>query len=427
MGRCARRLVVVVCALVAMLCAAPVARAHPGLKSSAIVSIKADGTLIVSVHHDALAFALNDISERVEDEPMNALLDGPPADLAAALVESRERFQTLMRVEAEGVPVALTITEAPTPEKVGEWVKSGYSPRLPVKMDFVTRGALPVSAKSVVFFFPEILSSVVVTIERPGQEPATMVAQGGHASPEVPIALRASVVGGAPEAGAVHPSAAAQTPGAAAPEPAATEPAPTEPAQPAPVQTDAAPIVLNPMGFIILGFEHILPDGLDHILFVLGLFLLNAKLKPLLIQITCFTLAHSVTLALAARGWVSVPGSIVEPIIAASIAFVAIENIFTTKVSPWRPALIFVFGLIHGLGFAGAFQEAVHAETIPLGPVMLFNVGVELGQLAVVGIAFVLVGWAINKPWYRARISIPASALIAAVGLWWTFERVFLQ
>lgn len=417
MRRCARRLVVMMCALVAALGAAQVAVAHPGLKSSAVVSIKADGTLILSVHHDALAFALNDISERVDDEPMNALLEGPPADLAAALVESHERFQTLMRVEADGQSVEMKITDGPTPEKVGAWVASGYSPRLPVKMDFVTGGKLPLSTRSVVLFFPEILSDVVVTIERPGQEPASMVARGGHASPEVPIRLAGAPVGEPIGAGTAGPGAVAQNSAASA-----VEPAPSgEPV------SEAGPTVLNPMGFVILGFEHILPDGLDHILFVLGLFLLNAKLKPLLIQITCFTMAHSVTLALAARGWVSVPGSIVEPIIAASIAFVAIENIFTTKVTPWRPALIFVFGLIHGLGFAGAFQEAVHVETIPLGPVMLFNVGVELGQLAVVGIAFAVVGWAINKPWYRARISIPASALIAAMGLWWTFERVFLE
>lgn len=375
------------------------ARAHPGVNTSAVVTVKRDGAVVVQVHHDALAFALNDISQRIEDEPMNELLDGPPEDLALALHEGRERFQTLMRMEADGAPVALRLKDGPTPDKVRDWLAAGRTPRIPVKLDFLTEGLIPREAKTLVLFFPEILSDVVVTVERPGEEPISLVAFGGQASPAVPIDLSA-----ASSPPTVHEDAD----------------------QKDDAKEHAQPRVLNPMGFILLGFEHILPDGLDHILFVLGLFLLNAKLKPLLIQITCFTLAHSVTLALAAGGWVHVPGAIVEPVIAASIAFIAIENLFTTKVHPWRPALIFVFGLIHGLGFAGAFQESIGAERIPLGPVLLFNVGVELGQLAVVGIAFALVGWALNKTWYRKGIAIPASLAIAAAGLWWTVERTLL-
>jgi hypothetical protein len=375
------------------------ARAHPGVNASAVVTVKRDGAIIVQVHHDALAFALNDISQRIDDEPMNQLLDGPPEDLAQALQEGRERFQALMRVEADGAPIALRLVEGPTPEMVRDWLASGRTPRIPVKLEFVSEGSVPRDARTLVFFFPEILSDVVVTVERPGEEPISMVAFGGQPSPGVPIDLRVAVA------------------------PASVSDAGDQKDQPS--QQDQ-PRVLNPMGFIVLGFEHILPDGLDHILFVLGLFLLNARLKPLLIQITCFTVAHSVTLALAASGHINVPGSIVEPVIAASIAFVAIENLFTTKVHPWRPVLIVAFGLIHGLGFAGAFQESIGAERVPLGPVLLFNVGVELGQLAVVGIAFVLVGWALGKPWYRKWVAIPASLAIAAAGLWWTVERTLL-
>lgn len=102
------------------------------------------------------------------------------------------------------------------------------------------------------------------------------------------------------------------------------------------------------LNYIPVGFDHILPKGLDHILFVLGLFFLSTRMGPLLWQISAFTLAHTVTLALGALGLVNVPGSIVEPLIAASITFVAVENILSKGFSKWRPVVVFVFGLLHG-------------------------------------------------------------------------------
>ena len=109
--------------------------------------------------------------------------------------------------------------------------------------------------------------------------------------------------------------------------------------------------------YLWLGYTHILPKGLDHILFVLGLFLLSAQLKPLLLQVTSFTIAHSITLGLSMYGIVSLPSRIVEPLIALSIAYVAIENLVTRELKPWRIALVFMFGLLHGLGFAGVLRE----------------------------------------------------------------------
>ena len=181
------------------------------------------------------------------------------------------------------------------------------------------------------------------------------------------------------------------------------------------------------VSYIPIGFDHILPKGLDHILFVLGLFFLSTRLGPLLWQISAFTLAHTVTLALGAMGWVSVPGSIVEPLIAASITYVAVENLITNKLSRWRPVVIFVFGLLHGLGFASVLEEYGLPEAQFFPALVGFNVGVEFGQLTVIAIAFALVGvWFRNKPWYRARIAVPASVLIALVGAYWFVERVFL-
>ncbi len=170
-----------------------------------------------------------------------------------------------------------------------------------------------------------------------------------------------------------------------------------------------------------------MPKGLDHILFVLGLFFLSTHLRPLLWQVTAFTLAHTVTLALGAMGWVTVPASIVEPLIAASITYVAIENVFTSGLSRWRPFVIFGFGLLHGLGFASVLGEFGIPDDQFFPALIAFNVGVELGQLTVISLAFLAVGmWFRNRPWYRSRISIPASLVIATIGAYWFFERVFL-
>lgn len=178
--------------------------------------------------------------------------------------------------------------------------------------------------------------------------------------------------------------------------------------------------------YIPVGFDHILPKGLDHILFVLGLFFLAARLRPLLWQVSAFTLAHTVTLALATLGYVSVPASIVEPLIAASIAFVAIENIVFPHLGPWRPVIVFGFGLLHGLGFASVLGEFGLPSGSFVPALIGFNIGVELGQLTVIAAAFLLVGWAWRKPWYRQVIAIPASAAIALVGIWWVIERTLL-
>ncbi|KAF0177661.1 MAG: hypothetical protein FD161_2305 [Limisphaerales bacterium] len=187
---------------------------------------------------------------------------------------------------------------------------------------------------------------------------------------------------------------------------------------PAPVRGNTA------WQFIELGFTHILPKGLDHILFVLGLFLLSPKLKPLLWQVTAFTLAHSITLALAVLGIFALPGRVVEPLIALSIAVVAIENLFRTEVSPWRWAAVFGFGMIHGMGFAGVLSE-VGLPREQLGTALLcFNVGVELGQFAVIALAFAATKWCENRAWYGPWVRRPACVLIALAGVVWTVERL---
>jgi HupE / UreJ protein len=178
--------------------------------------------------------------------------------------------------------------------------------------------------------------------------------------------------------------------------------------------------------YLVLGFTHILPLGTDHVLFVLGIFLLSTRIRPVLFQVTAFTLAHTVTLGLSIYGILSLPSTVVEPLIALSIAYVAIENVVTSKLSSWRIAVVFGFGLLHGLGFAGALKELGLPRSQFLTALAGFNVGVELGQLTVVTLAFLLLAsWARHRTWYRRLVVVPASLAIAAIGLLWTVERVF--
>ena len=176
--------------------------------------------------------------------------------------------------------------------------------------------------------------------------------------------------------------------------------------------------------YLWLGYTHILPKGLDHILFVLGIFLLSPRWRTMLLQVTAFTVAHSITLGLSIYGIVSLPSRIVEPLIALSIAYVAIENLVTRELKPWRLALVFMFGLLHGLGFAGVLRELGLPREEFLTALVTFNLGVEGGQLTVIAAALLLVAPFMKKGWYRQGVVIPASLVIAAIGLYWTITRL---
>lgn len=206
---------------------------------------------------------------------------------------------------------------------------------------------------------------------------------------------------------------------------AAKRPAP-EAGQAAPTAAPDANAEESVVGrFLMLGFTHILPEGLDHILFVLGLFFFSTFFRPLLLQVTAFTIAHSITLGLSLLGIFSLPSRLVEPLIALSIAVVALENIFFRKMRPSRFLIVFAFGLVHGLGFAGVLKGLGLPENQFLKVLLSFNLGVEGGQLAVIAMAAALTGWMWKKPWYFRRVVVPVSALIAATGLFWFIQRIF--
>jgi hypothetical protein len=185
-------------------------------------------------------------------------------------------------------------------------------------------------------------------------------------------------------------------------------------------KTDAALL------YVKLGYQHILPLGLDHILFVLSLFLLNPKLKPILWQATAFTVAHTVTLGLSMYKIINPPSAIVEPLIALSILYVALENIFSTKLKATRIGVVFVFGLVHGMGFASALGQLGLPQNAYFTSLLMFNLGVELGQVTVILAAwFLLAKWFADKTYYRKYIVIPLSIIISAVAAYWVVERIF--
>ena len=178
--------------------------------------------------------------------------------------------------------------------------------------------------------------------------------------------------------------------------------------------------------YTLTGIQHIIPQGFDHILFITCVFFLNPDLKKVIIQASMFTLAHSITLGLAMYGIIKPPANIIEPLIALSIVFLAIENIASDKVRPWRLVMVFLFGMVHGMGFAGALSQLGMPQYAFATALISFNVGVEIGQLTIILLLYFLVSAPFSKmPLYRKRIVIPVSVVIALVASFWTVLRIF--
>ena len=174
-----------------------------------------------------------------------------------------------------------------------------------------------------------------------------------------------------------------------------------------------------------LGISHIVPYGADHILFVVSLCLLNTKFTTILWQATAFTVAHTITLALSMKGIIKLPAEIVEPLIALSIMFVAIENILVSELKAWRIAIVFMFGLVHGMGFASALNEIGLPGNQFFTSIFSFNAGVEIGQISVISLVFLLLIIPLGKmPWYKKGVVYPLSAAIALIAAYWTIQRI---
>lgn len=356
------------------------ARAHPAQFTTLQVKVEADGHFEASLNIDVLSFALGQTSLKTSNEELEGLLDGPRTNLAACLADAGEHFRHEVVVRSDAGNATITSWTLPGLPEVDAVLARNIQPRILVPGVIIFSGKLPANAHTLSIRLPYVLGDTLHDLELPGGNSHVEPVSAGEYSSKVAIALK-------------------------------------------PVGTADRLVAIG--RYIIVGFHHIIPEGLDHILFVLGLFLFSARIKPLLIQVSAFTVAHSITLGLALYGVVRLPSAVTEPLIAASIVFVAMENIFTREVKPWRYAVVFCFGLIHGLGFASAFASAGLQRQDFLIGLVGFNLGVECGQLAVIVIAFLAVGWFRRRPWYRRAIVIPASSLIALIALFWTVQRIF--
>jgi hydrogenase/urease accessory protein HupE len=189
--------------------------------------------------------------------------------------------------------------------------------------------------------------------------------------------------------------------------------------------TEPVSPIATVLTYVRLGITHVVPGGLDHVLFVLGVFLLSTRPRDLVAQVSTFTLAHSLTLGLGLAGAFSVPAAIVEPLIALSIACVAVENVIESRVRKPRLVVVFAFGLLHGLGFAGVLSEIGAAPDRFFHALLGFNVGVEVGQLTVVAVALAVTQrWRRDPVRYRQVLAVPASCALAVIGVCWTIIRV---
>ena len=362
-------------------------RAHPALFTSAQVYIQPDGKFQLFTTFDLLGFTFQKSSLEIADPPMNALLDGPENALAQKIEASRSYFVSSVKIETNVGPATITRLQFPDLAEVKAWKDSGRKPRLPVVASVEMDGTLPQTASGIHFQFPTCLATVVLTVYRPGEEAYDEPVNPGTPSSTIPIQLERSI-----------PTLSSGT---------------TSPHR-----------VQVWLRYVAMGIHHIIPEGTDHILFVLGLFLASTRLSSLLWQVTAFTLAHSITLALSLYGVFQLPPSVVEPGIALTIIFVGVENLRRARVGPARVAVVFAFGLIHGLGFASAIRETGLPKSDFLTALVGFNVGVELGQLIVITLAFLTVGWFRKSAHYRPWVVIPASVLIAIVAAYWFVQRV---
>jgi len=174
-----------------------------------------------------------------------------------------------------------------------------------------------------------------------------------------------------------------------------------------------------------LGFTHIVPQGIDHVLFIIGICLINTKIRSIIYQASAFTVAHTIALALSMKNIVVAPSPVIEPVIAMSIVFVAVENIVLSELKPWRILLVFLFGLVHGLGFASSLNEIGLPPNKFITSILMFNAGVEVCQVFIITTVFVLLIRPFkNKTWYRYRIVYPISVAIALISAYWTIERI---
>lgn len=351
------------------------ASAHEMRPAIATLTVSDQGVLSVALETNLEAWlaGVNPTLSDTDDSPNAAQYDALRAmdadDLQAVFLPRMREFADRIHIEVEGVSIAMTVT-------LHEVIMES-DPELPRLSVVRLVGGLPDQAQAFRYRVDEQLPNTAVRFLRAEQEPQVAFVKHAETSPQ--FSLDGSVT------------------------------------------RSVAAIVWD---YVELGFTHILPRGIDHIVFILGLTLMSKRLVDLVIQVTAFTVAHSVTLALGLYGVLNLSPAIVEPLIAASIVYIAVENCWHQRVGLSRAFVVFVFGLLHGMGFAGVLTELGLPERDFVVGLLSFNLGVELGQLAIIALAYFSVGiWLLHKAWYRPAVAIPVSLCIGGLGMYWLIER----
>ena len=352
----------------------PHADAHPLTFTATTLTLKTNSTFEVDLQYDLDALALGGSITTDDTELVQTLEELSTTEFSTTLERLRRLFERRVRVRFDGTPIPFSV------DFPDYGTTQTTNAEIPTVLGLTARlvGNIPANAETVEFFASRAFASVHLTIvdEIRNREARMVLEQGARSTPfeffdQYEESGRTSVA----------------------------------------------------QQYFWLGVQHIVPNGFDHILFVVGLFLLSLEIRPLVTQVTAFTLAHALTLTAAVLGFVTLSPQLVEPLIAMSVAYIAIENIVTAKLTPWRPFVVFGFGLLHGLGFANSLSVLGLPDQERLLALVMFNAGIEVGQLAVIAAAASSLGWCRNKPWYRPWIVIPASAVIATVGIIWAIER----
>ena len=377
--------------------------AHPPVTSVVHLTISSHGEVAIAIQYDALAFALHRVSAEVSDEEIHELWRSPATRFSELLSNSHHRWSTEVRLLVDEKEIVPSISQPPTLEDFREWIDTDDGLPHPEAMRIVMHAMLASGTQRISLRVPELLDQVLLVIERPGLERSILPLDPGEFSPPIDVSMVSSPVS--------NPTAI-------------TESMEVDNRTNHDLPSVDQEWLQTSWRFIRQGFLHIIPFGADHALFVLGLFLMASHGKALLIQVSAFTVAHTVTMTLASLHWVLISPRIVEPLIALSILVVAIENLWLKISNAWKTLTAFGFGLIHGLGFASVLVEL----NLPTNQLILglgsFSVGVELGHLAILCVAYLLLGWSRQRPWYRQRVVLPISAGIGAIALYMLFERL---
>lgn len=351
--------------------------AHPEWKEASCVGVIDDkNAFAVTVKFDVPSFLLGQLPKDAPVKDLDALMF-TPGRLAAAVEPGRKRFLDGLRLEADGKPIAWTVTSFPTAEQIlAQSARQGEADRYPVMMNAKFTATVPADARQLVLRFPDALGTVFTNL-RKGMEFQTVMAVSKNEPGEFQIG---------------------------------DEPAARGPATLAALLTD--------------GFGHVLPEGWDHCLFMLAMFLGAASLRQALGRSLVFTLGHSITLSAVALGWVGNPGAWIEPFIALTIGLGGLMA-YRGDTSNRRMLVVpAVFGLVHGLGFAAAVSDRLKEwdNGSILRILVGFNVGVELAQMTVIfaasGLLWVVLRTGLAEDRVRRSLCLAVAIVGFAVMAW---------